>query len=78
MNTVAQGNTLTSNVWNNETIAGAIDGSGPNGQLSSASPPFVNSDPTPPADIQNTWTSNTGSPANSAANPTTANPAAGS
>jgi len=77
INTVAESNMLTNNVWNNETIAGAIDGSGPNGQFTASSTPFVDSDPTPPAGIQNTWTGNTGSPANSPANPTTADPAAG-
>jgi parallel beta-helix repeat protein len=77
INTVAEGNSLTNNVWNNETIAGAIDGSGPNGQFTASSTPFTDSDPTPPGGIQNTWTGNTGSPGNSPADPNTADPAAG-
>jgi len=74
--TVTEGNTFTDNVWNNETIVGAIDGSGPNGELAAGSPTFADGDGN--ASIENTWTGNTGSPANSPANPSTADPAQGS
>jgi parallel beta-helix repeat protein len=77
INTVASGNSFSSNVWANETIAGAIDGSGPNGQLESTTAPFVDSDPSSPVGLQNIWTDNTGTPGNSSANPSTADPAAG-
>jgi parallel beta-helix repeat protein len=77
VDTVASGNTFDSNVWADATVAGAIDGSGPNGQYTSASAPFVDDDPGSPVGLQNTWTNNAGSPANSSANPTTADPAAG-
>jgi parallel beta-helix repeat protein len=76
-NQVAEGNTFNSNVWNSELIVGAIDGSGPNGQLNSGSATYLDGNPDNPATIMNTWNNNTGSPANSAANPTTAAPAAG-
>ncbi len=78
-NTVASGNTFNLNSWNNETIAGAIDGSGPNGEFTAGAPTFVDGNPDPNAatNIQNTWTNNTGSPAASNCNPTAAAPVCG-
>jgi parallel beta-helix repeat protein len=73
--TVAGANTFNLNVWNNEAIAGAIDGSGPNGQLDYSTPTFV--DGSVNAVIQTTWTNNVGSPAASPCNPTTTAPACG-
>jgi parallel beta-helix repeat protein len=75
VNTVAEGNTFSSNLWANETIAGAIDGSGPNGQFTNSTPTYVDGNPDNPAGIQNTWTNNTGDPSNSPCNPTTVAPA---
>jgi hypothetical protein len=75
VNTVASGNTFNQNLWNNETIAGAIDGSGPNGQFTNSTPTYADGDPSSPANIQNTWTNNTGDPSNSPCNPTTTVPA---
>ena len=62
VNSVAVNNTFNQNVWANETLAGAIDGSGPYGE---APPPnsatFADGNPDNPAGIQNFWTNNTGS-----------------
>ena len=78
VNQVAQGNTFSNNVWNSETIAGAIDGSGPNGQYHSTTMTFVDGNPGNPTNIQNTWTGNVGSPPlNSACDPTTMAPVCG-
>jgi hypothetical protein len=60
INTVAPSNSLTANMWGNETVAGAIDGSGPNGQLQSTDPTYLDRSGT--ATIQNTWTSNSCDP----------------
>jgi len=82
-NTVAEGNTFNLNSWSSEAVVGAIDGSGPNGELAAGSPTFSDNNPgdgnppTPPTQIQNTWTNNTGSPAASTCDPTTAAPACG-
>jgi len=77
INEVAEGNSFNQNQWNNETIAGAIDGSGPNAQYQSSDAPYADGNPSNPSGLENTWTNNTGSPGASAANPTTADPAAG-
>lgn len=61
--TVAQGNTFSNNVWENETLFGAIDGSGPYGESPpSNSATSVDGNPGTPISLQNTWTGNLGSP----------------
>jgi hypothetical protein len=76
VNTVAVGNTFNANRWATETLFGAIDGSGPYGQDAANAGTYIDGYPSPPPlSIQNTWTNNTGSPANSPSNPTTLNPA---
>jgi parallel beta-helix repeat protein len=57
-NTVAAGNSFVGNGWTNETIAGAIDGSGPNGQFITQQPTFIDDNPDDPTNIENTWTGN--------------------
>ena len=69
--TVAQGNTFSNNVWENQTLFGAIDGSGPYGESPpSNSPTSVDGNPGNPVSILNTWTGNLGSPT-AACNPVT-------
>jgi parallel beta-helix repeat protein len=77
-NTVSEGNTFNLNSWGSEAIAGAIDGSGPNGEFTAGAPTFADGNPDNPANIQNTWTNNTGTPDASNCNPTTAAPVCGS
>jgi len=72
VSSVAVSNTFNQNVWANETLAGAIDGSGPYGEAPPAnSATYVDGNPDNPSGLQNTWTNNTGSPSNSACNPQT-------
>ena len=75
VDTVAAGNSFNLNYFDSETLAGAYDGSGPFGEVSSGGPTYV--DGSSNAAIQNTWTSNTTSPANSPCAVTTAVPACG-
>ncbi len=75
---VAQGNTFNLNIWQNELLFGAIDGSGPNGENPpSGSAIYPDGDTPPPSGIQNTWTNNVGSPSLTACNPTMALPECG-
>jgi parallel beta-helix repeat protein len=74
-NTVADGNAFSTNMWSNETIAGAIDGSGPYGQFTNSTLTYVDGNPDNPPGLQNTWTGNTGDPSFSPCDPTNTAPA---
>jgi len=78
-NTVASGNTFSNNMWLNELLFGAIDGSGPNGEapLPSGINTYLDGNPAAPMVIQNPpWTGNVGSPGPTC-NPVTAGPECG-
>jgi parallel beta-helix repeat protein len=77
INTVASSNVFNGNLWNNETVVGAIDGSGPNAEFTYLNVVYMDGASPPPANIQNTWTNNVGSPNSTPCNPTTTSPACG-
>jgi hypothetical protein len=71
-NEVASGNTFDNNIWSNETIFGAIDGSGPYGEAPpSGSNTYLDANPAAPPNIQNAWINNSGSPGVTPCNPAT-------
>ena len=81
-NIVASGNSFDGNAFANETLAGAIDGSGPNGQLPMQNTTYPDGNPdASDTTIQNTWgntVTNTGGPPGlPPCNPSTGTPECG-